>query len=273
MNSQSTRQLRTGRNMPVLGLGTWKLTDQTTAFIVAALDMGYKLIDTSGDYSTQPEIGEALEQSGVKRSDYYIVTKVEETDDAYQATKQNLKELRLDYADLVLIHRPPESGAGHDLWRGLIRAKQEGLARDIGVSNYSASQIDELIGASDEAPVVNQIEWSPFGHSLEMLSYCQQRGIIIQAYSPITRAERLSNELLQDIADYHGKSPAQILIRWSLQIGSVPLPKANDPRHLEENIDVFDFELSKNDMSALSDLNEHYSALGSLPYVPESAQA
>jgi 2,5-diketo-D-gluconate reductase A len=253
--------------MPVLGLGTWELTDRTAATIEQALRMGYRMIDTSGDYGTEPGIGEGFRASGLDRQDLYLVTKVEETEDAYESTRQNLRELGMDYADLMLIHRPPEDEVGLELWEGLIRAKKDGFAKDIGVSNYSADQIQALIDATGEVPVVNQIEWSPFGHDMAMLGYCQENGILIQSYSPLTRQERLDDDTLARIASAYGKTPAQLLIRWNIQLGNVPIIKANHERHLRENLDVFDFSISDYDMDSISALNEEYSALGSLPYI------
>lgn len=267
MDFGSRISLITGRKMPVIGLGTWQLTDDTAGTVEEALRLGYRMIDTSGDYGTQPGIGEALRRSGVDREEIYLVTKVEEDENAYEATRRNLRDLNQEYANLMLIHRPPETGAGLDLWKGLIRARDEGHARDIGVSNYTIEQMDELADATGETPVVNQIEWSPFGWSEDMLEYCDERGIIIQAYSPLTRTERLDDDRLLNIASRYDKTPAQIAIRWNLQLGVVPLPKANSKEHLVENIDVFDFEISDDDMASLGDLNEHYSSLSELPYV------
>lgn len=267
MNRDSTVALHTGNTMPVMGLGTWQLTHDTADTVAYALELGHPLIDTSSDYGTQPGIGEGIKKSKLVRESIYIVTKVEETDDAYERTKSNLRELDLKYVDLMLIHRPPPTGAGEALWEGLIQAKDEGLIRDIGVSNYPIPLIDRLIDFSDEIPVVNQIEWSPFGHSEEMLKYCKEKGIIIQAYSPLTRGERLNDPTLMEVAKKYDKSPAQILIRWNLQFGTVPLPKANQKHHLEENLAVFDFEIRDEDMKMLSSLNKEYSSLGSLPYI------
>ncbi len=181
-------QLRTGNEMPVFGLGTWQLTRDIAGTVAYALELGYRLIDTSSDYGTQPGIGEAIKSSNIERQNIYLTTKAEETDDAYKRTKANLEELGLEYIDLMLIHRPPLLGAGEDLWEGLIRARKEGLTKDIGVSNYSIGLIERLIKASGEVPAVNQIEWSPFGYSEAMRKYCSERKIIIQAYSPLTRA-------------------------------------------------------------------------------------
>lgn len=275
MNTKSTVSLHTGNMMPVFGLGTWQLTIDTAGTVAYALELGYRLIDTSSDYETQPGIGEAIKKSNIDRKEIYITTKVEETDDAYGRTKSNLEELDLDYVDLMLIHRPPPTGAGEELWDGLIKAKKEGLIKDIGVSNYSIELMDRLIEASNEVPTVNQIEWSPFGYSEQILRYCNEKKIIIQAYSPLTRTQRLDDKTLVELASKYGKSPAQILIRWNLQLGTVPIPKANQKRHLEENIDVFDFEMkdkpsrfaiSEDDMNVLNNLNEEYSSLGFLPY-------
>lgn len=162
---------RSGNEIPIIGLGTWQLTNDTPGTIAYALELGYPMIDTSGDYGTQPGIAEGIKKSGAARDDFYLVTKVEETDNAYEATQHNLQELELDYADLMLIHRPPADGVGEELWRGLMQAKEEGLTRDIGVSNYSIEQIQALIDRTGEVPVVNQIEWSPFGYSQAMYDF------------------------------------------------------------------------------------------------------
>ncbi|MBI3342479.1 aldo/keto reductase [Candidatus Curtissbacteria bacterium] len=267
MTKDTTLLLNSGNIMPVFGLGTWQLTKDTAETIAYAISLGHPLIDTSSDYGTQPGIGNGLRKSGVPRDKVYIVTKVEETDDAYQRTKANLEELDIDYVDLTLIHRPPPQGAGETLWKDLIRAREEGLTKDIGVSNYSIDLIDKLIANSGDIPAVNQIEWSPFGHSDEMLKYCNAKRIVIQAYSPLTRTKRLDDKTLKELAEKYGVTSAQILLRWNLQMGTVPIPKANQKRHLDENINVFDFELESKDMEKLSNLNEEYSSLGSLPYV------
>ncbi|MCO5156776.1 MAG: aldo/keto reductase [Aquamicrobium sp.] len=262
----SDRMLHTGNTIPVIGLGTWKLTRDTADAIRTALQVGYRLIDTSGDYGTHEGIGEGIRRSGLARPDFYLTTKVEETDDAYEALGRSLDELGLDHADLVLIHRPPQDGVGEILWQGLIRARENGLAVDIGVSNYSAAAIDALAEATGVVPVVNQIEWSPFGHSEDMLRHAEENAIVLQAYSPLTRMTRLDDPTLATIAERYDKTPAQILLRWDVQHGVVPLPKAGSREHLEENLDIFDIRLAKADMQRLDGLNERYSALGKLPY-------
>lgn len=268
MNAASTLRLHTGRAMPVLGLGTWELTHDTAGTVEEALRRGYRMIDTSGDYGTQPGVGEGLRRSGLDPGELFLVTKVEEDEDAYAASSRNVDELGLEHVDLMLIHRPPPSGAGVRLWEGLIRARDDGLATDIGVSNYTAEQIEELVDATGELPVVNQIEWSPFGWSQEMLDYCREREIVVQAYSPLTRGRRLDDERLAELAAEYDRTPAQLLLRWNLQLEVAPLPKANRVEHLEENLGIFDFELSGEHMAELNSLDERYSSLGSsLAYV------
>ena len=266
MTSHSTIALRTGRRLPCLGLGTWKLTNDTAGAVEEALRIGYRMIDTAVDYGSQSGIGEGLRRSGAPRDDIFIVTKIEEDDVPLDAVRRDLDELGLDHADLTLIHRPPPGGAGEALWEGLILARESGLVRDIGVSNYSADLVDELTVALGEAPVVNQVEWSPFGHSDHLQAHHQDRDIVLMAYSPLTRAERLDDAQLRQIAGRHGRTPAQVMIRWNLQRGTVPLPKANEAGHIQENFAVFDFELSEDEMRRLDAMNEAWSALGSLVY-------
>jgi 2,5-diketo-D-gluconate reductase A len=269
MNAQSKIELKGGNKMPVMGLGTWQLRgEDCLRSISTALELGYRMIDTASDYHNHTEVGRAINSSRVPRNGIYLVTKIEEYDDAYQATEQYLEELGQEYTNLMLIHRPPESGVGVDLWQGLIDAKQAGLARDIGVSNYSIEQIQELFDATGELPAVNQIEWSPFGHDMEMLKFCREQGIQIQAYSPLTRQERLHDDTIEKLAQKYGKTPAQIMIRWNIEHKVVPIVKATSRQHLKENIDIFDFELGNDDVKQMDNFNEHYSSLGSrLQYV------
>jgi diketogulonate reductase-like aldo/keto reductase len=264
---ESTLALPTGNAMPVLGLGTWHLKHHTVDSISGALGVGFRMLDTSGDYHTQRGIGEALKTYGAPRESLYVVTKIDQADDAHQAVCRNLAELRLDYADLVLVNRPPERGVGESLWQELRRVKRAGLARDIGVSNYSIEQIEELVYRTGELPAVNQVEWSPFGHSPGMLDFCHDNHIVLQAHSPLTRGARLNDDKLAAMAARYGKTAAQLLIRWNLQLGVVPLPKANHAHHQRDNLNVFDFEISQPDMAKLRAFNEHYSALGGLQYV------
>jgi 2,5-diketo-D-gluconate reductase A len=267
LTADSRRMLPSGNRMPLLGLGTWQLRHHTTDAVARAVDLGYRMLDTSGDYHTQRGIGEALRSRTWLRSSIYLVTKVEECDDGFESLRQNLCELKVEHVDLVLIHRPPRDGVGEKLWNDLRRAKRAGLTRDIGVSNYTIEQIEDLVYRTGEMPAVNQIEWTPFGHSPRMQDFCRDNDILIQAWSPLTRATRLNDDKVAGMAARYGKTPAQLILRWSLQSGVVPLPKANDPAHQAQNLNVFDFEIAPIDMMRLNALNEHFSALGELAYL------
>jgi len=267
LTPESCHLLPSGNQMPLLGLGTWHLSHHTVNSLCSALRMGYRMIDTSADYHTQRGIGEAIKACDADRDDLYIITKVDPDEDGYEATRRNLAQMKLNYADLVLIHRPPKEGLHEKAWDGLRRAKRDGLVHDIGVSSYSIHQIEELVYRSGEMPAVNQIEWTPFGHSPSLLDFCRDNGILIQSWSPLTRAERLNDDRISGMAARYGKTPAQLLLRWNLQQGVVPLPKANHVQHQRDNLSVFDFEITTADMIKLGSFNEHYSALGRLLYI------
>jgi 2,5-diketo-D-gluconate reductase A len=267
LDLSSVVELRSGRDMPVIGLGTWMLTSHTPEAVQHAIELGYRMVDTSADYKTQPGIGKAVRRLPLPRESLFISMKVEPEENGYDATRRNLEELKLAYADLVLIHRAPEKGVGEKLWQQLMRARDEGLTRDIGVCSYKVEQLKTLIQNTGEAPAVHQLEWSPFGHSLDMLSYCRGQQIVLQAYSPLTRGKRLKDERLAEIAARHRKSPAQVILRWNLQHGVVPIPKAYREDHQRDNLAIFDFSLDEADMGVLDALNEHFSALEKLDYL------
>jgi diketogulonate reductase-like aldo/keto reductase len=259
--------LRTGRDMPVIGVGTWMLTSHTTESVQHAFELGYCMVDTSFDYMTQPGIGKAVRRHDRPRASLYISMKVEPEEDGYDATRRNLEELKLAYVDLVLIHRAPDKGVGEKLWEQLMRARADGLTRDIGVCSYKIEQLKTLGENTGEMPAVHQLEWSPFGHSLDMLSFCRAQEIVLQAYSPLTRGKRLKDERLAEVAAKYGKSPAQVILRWNLQHGVVPIVKAYREDHQRQNLEIFDFTLDEVDMGTLDGLNEQFSALEKLEYL------
>jgi 2,5-diketo-D-gluconate reductase A len=267
LTPETCRILPSGNRMPLMGLGTWDLTVRTVDTICNALELGFRMIDTAPDYHTQRGIGDAIRACGFEREAVFVATKVEPDADGHAAVRKSLTQLRLGYLDLALIHEPPDQGAGEKAWQGLRRAKREGLVRDIGVSSYSIDAIEELVYRTGEMPAVNQIEWTPFGHSPRMLDFCRENEIIIQAWSPLTHGQRLGDDKMGPMAARYGKTPAQLLLRWNLQLGVVPLPKANHVQHQRENLNIFDFEIGQTDMAKLRTLNEHYSAMGALPYV------
>ena len=267
LTPETCRVLPSGNRMPLLGLGTWKLSVRTVDTLCNALELGFRMVDTAADYHTQRGIGDAIRACGFERDAIFVITKVEPDEDSYTATRKHLAQMRLDYADLVLIREPPEHGMGEMAWQGLRRAKREGLVRDIGVSSYSIDDIEDLVYRTGEMPAVNQVEWTPFGHSPRMLDFCRDNEIVILAGSPLTRARRLNDDKVGAMAARYGKTPAQLLIRWNLQLGVVPIPKANHVTHQRENLNVFDFEILPQDMVRLNALNEHYSALERLGYL------
>jgi diketogulonate reductase-like aldo/keto reductase len=267
LTPDSVLTLRTGRVIPVIGLGSWMLTSHTTESVQHAFELGYRMVDTSSDYKTQPGIGKAVRRYSGPRESLYVVMKVEPEENGYDATSRNLEELELAYADLVLIHRAPEKGVGERLWEQLMRARDEGLTRDIGVCSYKIEQLKTLAENTGELPAVHQLEWSPFGHSLDMLSFCSGHEIVLQAYSPLTRGRKLKDERLAAIAGKYNKSPAQVILRWNLQHGVVPIPKAYREDHQRDNLNIFDFMLDEIDMGTLDGLNEQFSALEKLDYL------
>lgn len=267
LTPEACRVLASGNRMPLMGLGTLGLTVRTVDTVCNALELGFRMIDTAPDYHTQRGIGDAIRACGFEREAVFVVTKIEPDADSHAAMRKSLAQLRLDYVDLALIREPSEHGVGERAWQGLRRAKRDGLVRDIGVSSHSIEAIEELVYRSGEMPAVNQVEWSPFGHSPRMLDFCRENDIVIQAGSPLTHGKRLGDDKMGPMAARYGKTPAQLLLRWNLQLGVVPLPKANHVRHQRENLNVFDFEILPQDMTRLNALNEHYSALGKLAYL------
>jgi 2,5-diketo-D-gluconate reductase A len=267
LTPETCRVLPSGNRMPLMGLGTWELTVRTVETLCNALELGFRMIDTAPGYHTQRGIGDAIRACGFERDAVFVVTKIDPREDAYSALRKSLGQMRLDHVDLALIEEPPEHGVGEMAWQGLRRAKREGLTRDIGVCSYSIDGIEELVYRTGEMPAVNQVEWTPFGHSPRMLDFCRENEITIQALSPLTRGKRLGDDKMGSMAARYGKTSAQLLLRWNLQLGVVPLPKANHVQHQRENLNLFDFEILPQDMARLNALNEHYSARGELAYL------
>jgi 2,5-diketo-D-gluconate reductase A len=267
LTPESCHVLPSGNRMPLLGLGTRELNHHTFETVCSALEMGFRMLDTSPEYHTQRGIGDAMRACGFERHDLFVVTKVGAHVDTYAAIHRNLAQLRLEYADLALLDAAREHDAVEMAWQGLRRARRDGLAHDIGVAGGSIDGVEELVYRTGEMPAVNQLEWSPFGHSPRMLDFCRDNGILILAARPLTHAHRLNDDKVGAMAARYGKTPAQLLIRWNLQLGVVPLPKANHVQHLRENLNVFDFEIAAHDMGRLNGLNEHYSAQKKLGYL------
>jgi diketogulonate reductase-like aldo/keto reductase len=256
----TTITLNNGVQMPVLGLGTWQITGKKAEEVIqSALGIGYRHIDTAAAYHNESDIGKALKVSGVPREDIFITTKLWNSDHGYRKTiaafEKSLQNLGLDYVDLYLIHWPV-GNSYIETWTAMEELLASGKCRAIGVSNFTIRHLETLMKQSSTVPAVNQVEFSPYLYQKALLDYCNSKGIQLEAYSPLTRGNKLDNPALSSIAAKYGKSPAQVLIRWSLQSGLVVIPKASSLKHLKENAAVFDFELSKEDMKTLNSFDE-----------------
>ena len=256
-------RLNNGVEMPVLGLGVWNIPAgrATQASVRSALSTGYRLIDTAKLYGNEADVAIAVQESGVPREDVFVTTKLWNTDHGYksaiQAFEESLSRMRMEYVDLYLIHWPVRGPARIESWDALIDIYKAGKCRAIGVSNYMMNHLEEIRG-NPIVPTVNQIEFSPFLYQKEILEYCRQRGIAVEAYSPLTRGRRLNDRRLRAIAAKYSRSPAQILLRWGLQHGLVMIPKSSQPDHIRENANVFDFEIRAEDMVALDALDKQH---------------
>ena len=253
-----TRTLPGGAALPLLGFGTWQLEGSQAVDAVAyALDVGYRHIDTATGYGNEAEVGRGLAESGVARALVFVTTKCppENTGLERETIEQSLKKLGIDSVDLWLVHWPPAGLAGPETWREFIRAREDGLVREIGVSNYSPAQIDELIEATGVAPAVNQIPWSPMDFDATLLAAHAERGVAVAGYSPFKRTD-LDNELLRDIADEYGVTTRQVVLRWHLEHGIAVIPKSADHARITANLDVLDFALTADQVAAIDALGK-----------------
>lgn len=250
--------------MPVLGLGVFQSAPgpDTRNAVAWALEAGYRLIDTAAMYGNEGDVGAAVRASGVPRAEVFVTTKLWHTEHGYASAKnachRSLELLGLDYIDLYLIHWPRANSPSDrlDSWRALEELKSEGLCRAIGVSNYAPRHLDELAAHSSLVPAVNQVEFHPFVYDPDLVETCARRGIRLEAYSPLTRNRRLDDTTVGEIARDHGRSPAQVLIRWGLQHGIVEIPKSIRRERIRENAQVFDFELSAGEVTRLDELRD-----------------
>lgn len=242
--------------MPLVGFGTWQATGRKGYEAVRqALDVGYRHIDTATMYGNEAEVGRAVRDSGVPREDIFITTKLAPQDAGRerQVIEQSRAALDTDYVDLWLIHWPPGGVAGVDTWQEFLAVRDEGLVRAVGVSNYDTAQLDELIEATGEAPAVNQIPWSPSLHDPARLAENRRRGVAVEGYSPFKNTN-LDDPALARIAEAHGVSPAQVVLRWHVQREVVVIPKSVTPERIRTNFDVFDFSLREDELRAIDGL-------------------
>ena len=253
--------LSDGNSMPLLGLGVWdaKSGKETYDAVIHALSKGYRHIDTAEMYGNEKDVGSAVIDSGIAREEIFITTKLWDSglgyDHALNAFDVSLKKLNLEYIDLYLIHWP-EKGSRREIWSALERIKKEGRSLSIGVSNFAPKHLNEILINADFTPAVNQIEMSPFLHQQEISSFCKKENIHLTGYCPLARGTRFNNPLLCRVAEETNKTAAQVMIRWAIQNGNTVIPKSVRPKRIEENADVFDFELREDQIKILDGLEE-----------------
>jgi 2,5-diketo-D-gluconate reductase A len=254
--------LNDDNTIPVLGLGVGELSDSETEHAVAsALEIGYRLIDTAAAYGNEAAVGRAIAASGIPRAELFVTSKLATEDQGFQSSQDalaaSLELLGLDYLDLYLIHWPAaEKGLYVDSFGGLLRAKEDGHTRSIGVCNFTSEHLSTIIELTYTVPAVNQIELHPLLNQAELRALDAEHDIVTEAYGPLGVGALLSNPTVTSIASSHGKSPAQVLLRWSMQLGNVVIPRSSSAERIAENFDVFGFELSAADMDSLNALDD-----------------
>jgi 2,5-diketo-D-gluconate reductase A len=257
-----TITLNDEHSIPVVGLGVGELSDAETENAVStALEAGYRLIDTAAAYGNEEAVGRAIAASGIPRQELFVTTKVATQDQGYSSTKEafarSLERLGLDYVDMYLIHWPAaQLGKYVDTYGALQILQQDDLVRSIGVCNFLEEHLRSIIELTYTSPAVNQIELHPLLNQAELRQFHADNGIVTEAYSPLGVGNVLDNPTIGSIAEANGKSPAQVCIRWSIQLGNVVIPRSGNPARIEKNIDVFDFQLTADQMDAINALND-----------------
>lgn len=268
-----TLRLNDGRTMPQLGYGVWQVTNQEAVTSVStAIDAGYRSIDTAAIYGNEEGVGQALASSPIPREELFITTKLWNDkhgfDTALAAFDESLRKLKLDFVDLYLIHWPVAGSQAYvDAWRALIRLKEDGRAKSIGVSNFNIEHLQRLIDETGVTPAVNQIELHPRFQQKELRAFHSDKGIVTEAWSPLGQGTLIENETLVTIGRKYNKSAAQVMLRWHIENGLIAIPKSVTPSRIRENIDVFDFKLDADDMRAIEALDDGGGRVGPNPAV------
>ncbi|WP_256759662.1 aldo/keto reductase [Cohnella sp. WQ 127256] len=257
----STVELLNGVEMPRLGLGVWRAKDgeETENAVLAALKAGYRSIDTASMYDNEQSVGRAIRTSGVPRDQIFLTTKVWNNEQGYESTLQafqnSLNRLEMEYVDLYLVHWPVV-GKYNETYRALEELHDQGLVRAIGVSNFNIHHLEDLMGSCRVKPMVNQVEFHPLHTQKRLFAFCRKEGIQLESWRPLMQG-RLDLPLIAELAVKYNKTPAQIVLRWHLQLGVVTIPKSVNEERIRENADVFDFELEPEDMNRMDGLNQN----------------
>ncbi|NEK98774.1 aldo/keto reductase [Bacillus mobilis] len=264
---QSTTTLHNGVEMPWFGLGVFKVEDgpELVEAVKSAIKAGYRSIDTAAIYGNEKAVGEGIragiKEAGISREDLFITSKVWNSDQGYETTlaayEESLKKLELDYLDLYLVHWPVE-GKYKESWRALETLYKEDRVRAIGVSNFQIHHLKDVLAGAEMKPMINQVEYHPRLTQKELQAFCKEQGIQMEAWSPLMQGQLLDNETLQEIAHKYGKTTAQIILRWDLQNEVVTIPKSTKEHRIVANADIFNFELTKEDMEKIDALNENH---------------
>jgi len=264
-------KLNDGNHIPQLGYGVWQVgNDEAIAAVSEALKVGYRHIDTAAIYGNEEGTGKAISDSGIARSDIYLTTKLWNSNQGYESTLKafdtSLKKLGTDYVDLYLIHWPiPSKDLFMETWRAFIKLKEEGRTKSIGVSNFRTADLERILKESDVTPVLNQIELHPQFQQDELRLFHSKHDIVTEAWSPLGQGKILENPVLTAIAERHGKSVAQIILRWHIETGNIVIPKSVTPARIKENFDIFDFSLNGTDHDAITKLDKTDGRIGPTP--------
>ncbi len=262
MNNQIYTTLSNGITMPLLGLGVYDMYNQEAEqAVVNAIEIGYRLIDTAALYRNETEIGNALQQSGIKREELFVTTKVADADQGFDSTLKafdvSLKKLKLDYVDLYLVHWPVKHKR-KETWLALEKLYSEKRVSSIGVANYLVPFLKEQESYRSVVPVLDQVEFTPWLFNAELLKYCSENNIQLQSYSPITRAKKFHDPRLVALCKKYNKTPAQVILRWNIEHGVSTIPKSSIKERLMENFDIWDFSLSAADVAAMDGFDENF---------------
>ena len=253
--------LRDSESIPQLGFGVFQVPPRETEEVVAqALSAGYRHIDTAAAYRNEAEVGQAIRASGLSRGEVFVTTKCPNDDHGYEQAKRalsaSLERLEMDHVDMYLIHWPvPAHDKYVETWKAFIDAREEGLVRSIGVSNFQPAHLERIIRETGETPTINQIELHPYFQQRGLRREHEELGIVTEAWSPLAQGTVLDDPVIVAIAEAHSKTPGEVVIRWHLQLGNVVIPKSVTPQRIEENFQVFDFELSAAEMQAIEALD------------------